>query len=255
MAEPLRILLTNDDGIDAAGINALERVFCECEDVELWVVAPDRERSTCGHGMSLSRPVYVSERGLRRIAVDGLPADCVYLAFFGLMPKPPDVVVSGINHGANLGDDVFFSGTVGAAREATMLGVHGVAVSLVDGNDFEAAAKSVCEIALSLAKRQDLPALLLNINYPVGSFSGPQMAKLGKRNYPRVVSERKVPLTGQRYFWLGGPPIEDREIAGSDGWLISRGIASTTLLSLDQTDEPRMAEMDLTPLIQPLEEK
>jgi len=186
--------------------------------------------------MSLTRPVFVEDAGPRRLAVDGTPADCIYLALCGLMDERPDVVVSGINAGANLGKDVFFSGTVAGARQAAFLGVSGIAASLVSGDDYREAARSVCGLANCLADKQRRDPLLLNLNYPSGSFEGPRFAPLGKRSYPRVVTKRKAPLTGQLYCWLGGPPIEDAEIPGTDGGLIAQGCAAATVLSLDQTD-------------------
>jgi 5'-nucleotidase len=233
--------LTNDDGIEAGGIVALERAFAEHAEVEVWVVAPDRGRSTSSHAMSLSRPIFVEERGPRRIAIDGLPADCVYLAFYGLMEELPDVVVSGINRGANLGCDVIYSGTVACAREAVQRGVHGVAASLVEGDDYDGPARSVAEIALAVARRDPDSPILLNLNYPGGPFSGPRLSRLGSRRYPLCVEERRTPLDDRPYFWLGGPPIEDAQVPGTDGWLIGRGIASATLLGLDQTDHEGIA--------------
>jgi 5'-nucleotidase len=242
MTDMLTVLLTNDDGIDAPGIRALEREFASRSDVELWTVAPKLGCSTSSHGMSLSRPVFTEERGPRRFAVDGLPADCVYLALYGLLERRPDVVVSGINRGANLGCDVIYSGTVACAREAALRGVHGVAASLVHGDDYDPAAKSVCEIALKTARLSSVEPLLVNLNYPGGEFFGPCFAKLGARKYPLIVSRRIVPLDNRPYYWLGGPEIEDEEIPGTDGWLIGRQTASATLLRLDQTDDDAMTE-------------
>ncbi|MCP4605450.1 MAG: 5'/3'-nucleotidase SurE [Proteobacteria bacterium] len=256
MDKRLKVLLTNDDGIDAPGIMALERAFEAHAEVEVWTVAPNRERSTSSHAMSLSRPIFTYDRGPRRVAVDGLPADCVYLALFGLLDFRPDIIVSGINRGANLGCDVIYSGTVGCAREAAQRGIHGVAASLVKGSDYDPAAKSVCSIAIELARRPVSPVLLLNLNYPGGEFDGPRFARLGIRNYPLTVSKRTVPLDNRPYYWLGGPAIEDQRVPGTDGWLIGRGTASATLLSLDQTDNEKMAEAAaLTPFIKPLEEE
>ncbi len=255
MAEKLRVLLTNDDGIDALGIAALEAAFAQYPAVELWTVAPDRERSTSSHSMSLARPVFTYDRGPRRFAIDGLPVDCVYLAFYGLMDELPHVVVSGINRGANMGCDVIYSGTVGCAREAVQRGVHGVAASLVRGDDYDGAARNVCEVALELARQPAAPALLLNLNYPGGDFDGPRFARLGVRNYPLTVQRRKTPLDNRTYYWLGGPPIKDEEVPGTDGWLISRGVASATLLKLDQTDTDKMAEAaTLLPFVEPAKE-
>ncbi len=256
MGQPLTVLLTNDDGIDAPGLLALEKAFQKLKDVELWVVAPHQGRSTTSHGMSLARPVFTYQHGQRRIAVDGLPVDCVYLAFYGLLKALPDVVVSGINNGANLGSDVIYSGTVAGAREAAVRGVHGVAASLVEGDDFDKVASNVCKIAIELAGRPRQPTLILNLNYPAGEFDGPRFSRLGIRKYPHIVSKREAPLDNQSYYWLGGPPVEDKEVNGTDGWLIGRGIASATWLLLDQTDIEKTAQAtSLLPCIEPALEK
>ena len=255
MSEPLRVLLTNDDGIEAPGIRALAEAFEEDDGVEVWTVAPDRGRSTCSHGMSLSRPVFAQEMEPRRVAVDGLPVDCVYLAVYGLMPAPPDVVISGINHGANLGLDVIYSGTVAGARQAALQGVHGIAASLVDGEAYGAAARATCRLARELAALSLEEPLVVNLNFPRGVFEGPRFARLGVREYPERVSKRIVPLTGAKYYWLGGPPVHNRLIEGTDNWLIENGIASATVLALDQgsTEKMRAIEGHL-PFIQPMED-
>ena len=236
------VLLTNDDGIDAPGLKALARAFERQPDVEVWTVAPDSERSTCSHGMTLHRPVFSKKVGERRIALSGLTGDCVYFGMFKCLPKRPDVVISGINRGPNLGGDVVYSGTVAGAREAVIRGVHGVAASLVSGDDFEPVARSVVEIGLQVAGLPVGVPRLLNLNYPPGDFEGPRFAYLGQRSYPEEVERRVVPISGRDYYWLGGPPVRDQLLEGSDGWLIDRGVASATLLSTDQTDREAMGE-------------
>ncbi|MCU0663748.1 MAG: 5'/3'-nucleotidase SurE [Myxococcota bacterium] len=228
------VLLTNDDGIGAAGLLALERAFAGQDGVETWTVAPARGQSTTSHGMTLYRPVFVEEMCERRFAVEALPSDCVYLALFGLLPRMPAVVLSGINRGANLGQDVIYSGTVAAAREAVVRGVHGIAASLVHGSSYEAAARSARDVTLAVLACSSPSPLLLNLNYPEGEFQGPQLAPLGQRRYPWVV-DRRVSPGGSAYYWLGGPAVLDEEVPGSDGWLVGRGIASATPLQLDQT--------------------
>jgi 5'-nucleotidase len=185
--------------------------------------------------MTLTVPVRAVELGERRFAVGGLPADCVYLALFGLMPRRPDVVISGVNRGPNLGTDVVYSGTVAGAREAVIRRVHGVSASLVSGDDYAAAADSVAGIALALAATGG-PPRLLNLNYPGPAFGGPELAPLGARTYPEEVHERLDPTTGEIRYAIGGPPVQDRCVPGTDGWLISRGVASATFLGVDQTD-------------------
>ena len=205
------------------------------------MVAPDAPRSACGHGMTLTKPVKAVKLDERRFAVGGLPADCVYLALYGLMPRRPDVVISGLNRGPNLGTDVVYSGTVAGAREAVIRRVHGVSASLVSGDDYTSAARSVAEIALALAATGG-PPLLLNLNYPGPVFGGPELAPLGARTYPEEVHERVDLATSETRYTIGGPPVQDRCVHGTDGWLISRGVASATFLGVDQTD--REAQKD-----------
>lgn len=240
MPEKTRVLITNDDGIDAPGLSAVADAVAARDNTDVWIAAPDKERSTCSNGMTLGRPVFVQSRGAQRFAVDGLPVDCVYLAAYGLMPTPPDVVISGINHGPNLGTDVIFSGTVAGARQAAMQGIHGVAASLIAGRDFSRAAEAVADIALALARAPATPPQVLNLNFPKGAFKGPKICPLGERHYPRVVSERTAPLTRETYYWLGGPAVEDQLVEGSDGWLIANGTATLTPLRIDQTDADAM---------------
>ena len=229
------VLITNDDGVDAEGLAALRDALEAIAGVEVWVCAPDAPRSACGHGMTLARPVAAVELGPRRFALGGLPADCVYTALFGLMPRRPDVVISGLNRGPNLGTDVVYSGTVAGAREAVIRGVHGVAASLVSGEEYGAAAASAVAIALDLARLEG-PPRLLNLNYPAGTFAGPAVAPLGVRLYPEEARRLVDPATGAISYLLGGPPVVDARAPGTDGWLVSRGVASATFLTIDQTD-------------------
>jgi 5'-nucleotidase len=185
--------------------------------------------------MTLTAKVSAVRLGERRFAVGGLPADCVYLALFGLMPRRPDVVISGVNRGPNLGTDVVYSGTVAAAREAVIRRVHGVSASLVSGDDYSLAATSAAGIALALAATAG-PPRLLNLNYPGPQFEGPELAPLGERLYPEEVRGSVDPATGETRYAIGGPPVRDRCVEGTDGWLIARGVASATFLGVDQTD-------------------
>jgi len=236
----LRVLLTNDDGIDAPGLRALELALASRPEVEVWTVAPAKEMSTCSHGMTINRPLFVRQLDERRFAVEGTPADCTYFALFGCLPERPQVVLSGVNQGPNLGADVIYSGTVAGAREAFNRGVSGVAVSLVEGREFDAAASSAVQVALEVAQLDRSEPLLLNLNYPAGQFAGPRLAPQGLRDYPEAVVSREIPGRGGRYYWLGGPLVSDHLVPGSDGWLISRGVASATLLTTDQTDRAAM---------------
>ena len=230
----IRILLTNDDGLNAPGLVAMEQTLKAMPEVDLWVVAPDGERSACSHSMTLNRPLFATKHGPQRLALSGTPVDCVYFAMFGYLPKKPHVVISGINIGPNLGNDVIYSGTVAGAKEAVIRGVSGISVSQATGDNFEAVSKNAAKIALKTAQREGDP-ILLNLNYPGPVFKGPKPAKLGVRIYPELVEQRVAPVSKKKYYWLGGPPVQDRQIPGTDGHLIANGIASATILTLEQT--------------------
>ncbi|MDX1645458.1 MAG: 5'/3'-nucleotidase SurE [Thermoanaerobaculia bacterium] len=239
MSSDLRLLLTNDDGVDAKGLRALAEALRSIGEVT--VVAPDREQSATGHSLTLDRPLRLRELGEGVHAVDGTPTDCVNLAILWLMEEePPDLVVSGINHGLNLGDDVTYSGTVSATFEGVLLGVPSIAFSqqLESGFSFERSA----EIAARLVGRllaEELPRdLLLNVNLPAASPRGVNLTKLGKRVYQQVIAEKKDPR-GRRYFWIAGTP-EWQEEAGSDHEAISDDRVSVTPLHLDLTDYDRL---------------
>ncbi len=246
MTSSLCVLLTNDDGIDAPGLLALCEAFKALPNVEVYVAAPDRERSTCSHGMTLGKDVAVLKREENVFAVDGLPVDCVYLGGNGLFPRVPDVVVSGINRGANLGSDVIFSGTVAGARQAALQGISGIAVSLVDGDDFSVAARMTASLAVRLAgdlrNKKSTGPILLNLNFPDGTPGEIRFAKLGGRHYPQMITQTALGVSNRRLFRLGGPAVEDAMLPGTDGFLISRGIASATLLTVDQGDLAKMAD-------------
>jgi 5'-nucleotidase len=228
------LLVTNDDGVFAPGLAALAEALAPLG--EVYVVAPDREQSAVGHALTLHRPLRVDRLGDRRFAVNGTPSDCVNLGVLGLLPAEPALVVSGINHGSNLGDDVTYSGTVSAAMEGTLLGVPSIAVSLAapEGGSFDEAAR----IARLLATRtlaEGLPAkTLLNVNVPGHRPKGIRFTRLGHRVYKEKVVEETDPR-GKTYYWIGaGPPLwDDRE--STDILAVQDGHASVTPLHLDLT--------------------
>jgi len=228
------VLVTNDDGISAAGLAALAEALARVGDV--YVVAPDREQSTVGHALTLHRPLRVDRLGERRFAVNGTPSDCVNLAVLGLLPAEPKLVVSGINHGLNLGDDVTYSGTVSAAMEGTLLGVPSIAVSLAapDQGSFEEAARIAQLIAMRTLVEGLPPKTLLNVNVPGGRPKGIRFTRLGHRVYKEKVVEQKDPR-GKTYYWIGaGPPLWDNREA-TDIIAVQDGYASVTPLHLDLT--------------------
>lgn len=230
-----RILVTNDDGVFSEGIRLLAGALNEVADVT--VVAPDREQSATGHSLTLHRPLRMQQLGDRQYSVDGTPTDCVNLGVLWLMAEnPPDLVVSGINFGSNLGDDVTYSGTVSATFEGALLGIPSIAFSQEVGEhfSFERAAVFARRFVEELL-REDLPDdLLLNVNIPAGAIKGVELTRLGRRRYKQSVVEKLDPR-GQRYFWIAGTP-EWQEEDGTDQSAVIAGSVSVTPLHLDLTD-------------------
>lgn len=239
----MRVLLSNDDGVHAAGLRALAAAF---EGDEVWVVAPDREQSASSHAISLSRPLRLTEVAPRWYAVDGTPTDAVYMGVnFVLKDARPDVVVSGINHGPNLGNDVLYSGTVAAAMEGALLGVHAVAVSLAarPPHAFEHAARFAAALARRVVEKAPSAPLLLNVNVPAGPIRGYRFVRLGRRDYGNEVVENTDPR-GRRYYWIGGEGKATFDDApGTDcGCVFKDRLVSVTPLHLDSTHDAALQE-------------
>ncbi|HVR30653.1 MAG TPA: 5'/3'-nucleotidase SurE [Thermoanaerobaculia bacterium] len=235
MSRRPRILLTNDDGIHAEGLGAVAEALAGFADVV--VVAPDREQSACGHALSLDRPLRMVEMRPGRFAVDGTPTDCVNLAVHWVLREDPvDLVVSGINHGLNLGDDVTYSGTVSAALEAHLLGLPAVAFSqqIGDETSFARSARVSAALLHALLDHGVSPRMLLNVNLPATPSAGVRLTRLARRVYEQVVVERGDPR-GRRYFWIGGEPRWE-EGPDCDHAAVSAGLVSITPLRLDLTD-------------------
>jgi len=240
------VLVCNDDGIHAAGLKALEAALSSLG--EVWVVAPDREQSATSHSLSLHRPLRVQEMDSRHLAVDGTPTDCVNLAINGILPERPAIVLSGVNHGGNLGDDVTYSGTVSAAMEATLLGVPSIAVSLVmngSPGEFGPAAAFASRLA-ALVLRRGLPnATFLNVNVPdkrPSEIRGHVVTRLGKRRYGDAIVE-KVDPRGKKYYWIGGTDLGFIPEEGTDCVAVQGGYISVTPLHLDLTNYSWIKEM------------
>jgi 5'-nucleotidase len=236
------ILVTNDDGIHAAGLRALAEALEELGDV--YVVAPDREQSAVGHALTLHRPLRVEQLGERWFAVNGTPSDCVNLSVLGFLPEAPILVASGINHGANLGDDVTYSGTVSAAMEGTLLGVPSLAISQVDPEPGR--LDSAVRVARLVASRMLVeglpPKAFLNVNVPPGAVGGISVTRLGRRAYQDKAVEEVDPR-GRPYYWIGaGPPVWEQDDA-ADITAIQRGLASVTPLHLDLTHYGALSRM------------
>jgi len=239
----MRILISNDDGIYANGIGALRKALEEVAD-EVYVVAPDRERSACGHGITVTRPIrakihHFKSGKAKGWVVDGTPADCVKLGLEALLENPPDLVVSGINLGPNLRTDVLYSGTVSAAFEGIINHVPALAVSLAawDNVDYTAAANFMKEfVPLVIANPLDL-GILLNINVPPDyDGRGVKITRLARRRYINVFDKRVDPR-GQIYFWMAGEPHNlDEDDPETDAAAVKSGYISVTPLGLDLTD-------------------
>jgi len=236
-AEKPRILVTNDDGIHAEGIAALEAALSEVGDV--YVVAPASEMSGASHSLTLARPLRIRKIDNRHWTVDGTPTDCVTLALNTIIPpeERPHICASGINHGANLGDDATYSGTVAGALEATILGVSGLAFSLVSSrdHDFTESAKVAREIT-NKALRDGLPnGTLLNVNIPAGIAKGFHVTKQGFKSARPIITEHTDPR-GKLYYWIGEVREGFRAEGGTDFEAIDNGYVSITPMRSDMTD-------------------
>jgi len=240
----VRILLSNDDGVHSRGLAALASAFAG---EEVWVVAPDREQSAASHAISLHRPLRIGELGPRRFAVDGTPTDAVYVGMNHLLKHSrPDVVVAGVNHGPNLGNDVLYSGTVAAAMEGALLGCHAIAVSLAcpPPHDFGPAAAFAVALARRLVAAAPPRPVLLNVNVPRGPVRGYRFARLGRRDYGNAVVEKTDPR-GRKYYWIGGEGgARHEDLTGSDcNAVLEEGLVAVTPLQLDWSHEGLLAEL------------
>jgi 5'-nucleotidase len=243
----LRILCSNDDGILARGLGILERAAQPLG--EVWVVAPDREQSATSHSLTLHHPLRPVKLGDRRWQVDGTPTDCVMLAIEALLPDRPDFVLSGINHGPNMGEDVLYSGTVAAAMEGLALGVPSIAVSFagrVLGADepfFEQQVEVLAGLLRHLTGLPDFPAdTLLNVNLPAipaADVKGVRLTRLGRRVFSDSLQPMKDPW-GREIFWIGGGSVAWSGSEDSDFRAVQEGYISVTPLHLDLTARDRL---------------
>jgi 5'-nucleotidase len=238
-----RILVSNDDGVHAEGLAALVDAVSPLGDV--WVVAPESEQSAASHAISLHRPLRIKRIREHVYAVDGTPTDCAYLAINHLMKdRKPDLMVSGINHGANMADDVTYSGTVAAAMESCLLGVPAIAFSLVARRDFDFthAARFARAFAEAALANRPLPhRMLVNVNVPGHAEPrGYAVTRLGKHTYGYDVVENVDPR-GRKYYWIGGSGYEHEDIPGSDcNAVLRERLVSVTPLHMDLTEQRLM---------------
>jgi 5'-nucleotidase len=235
MPARLLILLSNDDGHTSVGIRAMREALAAIGDVI--TVAPEDEQSASSHSLSLLRPLRLRAVDDGVYALDGTPADCVYVALHAgirVLPRRPDLVVSGINHGMNLGQDAFYSGTIAAAREGALRGIPAIAASAHLLADLSAAAALCARIALELAARKHARTPLLNVNVPPEWNGEVRATRLGARIYEEIVDFRVDPR-GREYLWLGGPGVRHERDPGTDTDAYDDGAVSITPLVLDLT--------------------
>jgi len=235
-----RILVTNDDGINAPGLKILERIARSLSR-DVWVVAPEMEQSGAGHSLTLRRPLQVRRAKPRRFAVDGTPTDCVLLAVNHLIEgKRPDLVLSGVNRGSNLGEDVTYSGTVAAAMEATLLGIRAIAMSQMrEGQSltWRIASDNGAEVVRRLVSVPWTEGVLVNVNFPhivKGKAKGVLVARQGRRAANIEIAHAADPM-GRNYLWIGDFSSDNPVGEGTDLWAVRQGAIAVTPLHLDLT--------------------
>ncbi len=240
------ILITNDDGIHAEGLQALAEAVKPLGDVT--IIAPDREQSATSHSLTLHRPLRINRLREDMLSVDGTPTDCVLLGVHGFLKRTPGLVLSGINHGPNMGEDVSYSGTVAAAMEGTFLGIPSIAVSLATWTpqDWEPAKRIVHTLLRGLLERGLPGRLCLNINIPPvpwPEIRGVKVTRLGKRVYHDVIVEKRDPR-GKLYYWIGGEDVTWEPDESSDKTAVKAGYVSLTPLTLELTDYRAMVDLE-----------
>ncbi len=246
------VLITNDDGIHAPALLRLREALRPLGRVV--IVAPDRDQSATSHSLTLHRPFRIQRHDVDVYSVDGTPTDCVVTAFYGLLDERPGMVISGINHGPNMGEDVFYSGTVAAAIEGTLQGAASIAASLVTRQltDFVEPAAFIGRLARQVAERGLARRRLLNVNLPFrprAELAGVQLTRLGSRTYQDTLIKKTDPR-GRDYYWIGGEdPVWD-PVEGTDYHAVHAGFISVTPMRLDLNDGDAFADLrqwDLTP--------
>ncbi len=247
----MRILITNDDGIFAEGLQALVKEFQQI--AKTYVVAPNHEQSATGHAITMHRPLRAEQVKFDHSpqvpawSVNGTPADCVKLAVESILPERPDMVISGINRGANLGTDVLYSGTVSAAIEAAILGLPAIAVSLVKETEpnYDYAAAFTCKLASTLLTKGMPQDMLLNVNVPAcgkEEMRGVSLARLGVRQYRNSFERREDPR-GRDYYWLAGELIDTKDGDDTDVAAVNQCKISITPIHFDLTNHDFLARL------------
>jgi 5'-nucleotidase len=252
----LKILVCNDDGIHAKGIQVLAERLAREGDHEVYVVAPDRERSATGHSLTLHKPLRVEAVEMpgkvkAGWSTTGTPSDCVKLAVSELIGTAPDIVISGINNGPNLGSEILYSGTVAAAMEGAYLGIPSVAVSLFTGEQrhFDTAAEVVARLLKVFPKAHLSAKTLININVPsipVSEVKGVMLTETGVRMYKDYFEKRTDPR-GRVYYWLAGSAVDEGEAESSDAWAVLNKFVSLTPVAFNMTDRDALSKLGHLP--------
>jgi 5'-nucleotidase len=247
----MTILVTNDDGIHAPGLRSLEAIAAELSD-DIWVVAPETEQSGASHSLTLSDPLRLRQLGERRFAVKGTPTDCVLMALKRVMPTAPDLVLSGVNRGQNLSEDVTYSGTVAAAMEGTNLGVQSIALSQTygvnssDTLNWQTAEAHGPALVRTLIGAEWGTGVLMNVNFPdcePGDVAGIEITTQGKRDQGLVRLDERIDARGRAYYWIGFERIRSNPAQGTDLKAIYDGKISVTPLHADLTQRQAMATL------------
>lgn len=248
----MRILLTNDDGINAPGLYVLEKIAAQLSD-DIWICAPSEEQSGAGHSLTLNRPVRMRQHAEKRFSVTGTPTDSVTLGLKKALPGPPDLILSGVNRGANLGDDVTYSGTVSAALEGALAGIRSIALSQVyakegmgDTVPFGAAEAWGQRVIAPLLDAPFAPRTLVNVNFPpleAGAVKGIKAVRQGFHDYARGSVVEGTDPRGYRYFWFGLHGIEHTPGHQTDLEAIQDGYVSVTPLQLDLTHDASLGDL------------
>lgn len=241
---PPLILVTNDDGVHAPGLAVVAGELSSVGRVV--VVAPDRERSAVSHALTLHSPLRADLRSPDVFAVDGTPTDCVNLGIHGLLNERPSLIVSGINSGGNLGDDITYSGTVAAAMEGMLMGVPAFAISLTQGpfspENFLPAGRFAAGLAKKILESGLPKDTFLNVNVPMGDPVDVKITRQGKRRYAEQVVEKTDPR-GRTYYWIGGGELDFEDLPGTDMHAIKRGEISVSPLHLDLTNHSALQSL------------
>ena len=243
----MRILVTNDDGIHAPGLETLERIARSISD-DVWIVAPDEENSGAGHSLSLANPIRYRKIAERRFEVSGTPTDCVVMAARKILPGDPDLVLSGVNRGQNIADDVTYSGTIAAAMEGTQLGFKSIALSQVtgihgNGFSYDVAEHHGSAIVKKLVTMTFGPGVLMNVNFPdcrPDEVIGTEVTRQGKRDVNLLSVDERIDTRGNPYYWLGFKREGGNPAVGTDLWAAFNKRISVTPLHMNLTQVEAM---------------